>query len=75
MFHSDHNPPHFHAQHGGERAAFDFQGNIISGNLSSRAAVRQVREWTDLHIDELEENWRLARAGKDVRQIIPLPQH
>jgi hypothetical protein len=30
MFHSEHNPPHFHAEYQGSDALFDFDGNIFS---------------------------------------------
>jgi len=72
MFHTEHNPPHFHAEYAGHRAAFDFRGNVTSGSLSSRTATQRVREWIALHRAELEENWRLARTGKAIEKIAPL---
>jgi hypothetical protein len=32
-----------------------------------------VREWIDLHISELEEDWRLAKNNEDMKKIDPLP--
>jgi hypothetical protein len=72
MFYDEHNPPHFHAEYQGKKAVFDFQGNILRGNLSSRTATKLVREWTDNHSADLEENWVLAREGKEIRKIDPL---
>ena len=43
MFYDDHNPPHFHAEYQGNSAVFDFQGNILKGDLSSRTATKLVR--------------------------------
>jgi hypothetical protein len=57
MFYDEHNPPHFHADHQGEKAVFDFQGNVISGNLNSRTATKLVREWIDLNFQKLEKAW------------------
>lgn len=54
------------------KPVFDFQGNVIKGNLSSRTATKLVREWIDLHTTELEEDWRLARESKEIRKIEPL---
>ena len=71
MFYDDHNPPH-HAEYQGENALFDFNGNILKGSLKSRTATKLVREWIDLHIDELEKNWQLAQEGKDIINIKPL---
>jgi hypothetical protein len=50
----------------------DFRGNIIKGDLRSGTALRLVRDWIDLHVDELNENWELARGEKDIKQIAPL---
>ncbi|VFN00711.1 MAG: protein of unknown function (DUF4160) [Candidatus Kentron sp. G] len=73
MFYSEHNPPHIHAEYAGKKAVFDLQGNIIKGGLTSRTATRLVREWIDLHISELEENWALARISQQLKRIEPLP--
>ena len=44
----------------------------MKGTLTSKAAMRLVREWIDLRLDELEEDWELAKAGKEVKKIAPL---
>lgn len=72
MFFDDHNPTHFHAEHQGEMAVFDFRGNILRGDISSRTAVRLIREWVDLHQTELETNWNEMQAGREFRRIEPL---
>ncbi len=72
MYYNDHAPPHLHAEYQGEKALFDFDGNILRGRIGSRTAIRLVREWIDAHGNELEDDWRLARAGADLRPIEPL---
>lgn len=72
MFFDDHNPPHFHAEYGGEKVVFDLRGNILQGDLKSKAAVRLVRDWIDLHSTELEADWKLAKQGKPLKKIKPL---
>ena len=72
MFYNEHNPPHFHAEYQGHDALFDFNGNILKGSLNSRTATKLVREWIDLHVDELEKGWQLAQEGKDITKIEPL---
>jgi hypothetical protein len=72
MYYDEHNPPHLHAEYQGSKVLLDFRGNILRGDLRSRTALRLVREWIDLHMDQLHENWDLARAGKETRQIAPL---
>ncbi len=72
MFFDEHNPPHFHAEYQGSKAVFELNGNIIKGDLNSRTATRLVREWIDLRLDELKEDWELARSGKEMKKIPPL---
>jgi Domain of unknown function (DUF4160) len=72
MFFDEHAPPHFHAEYQENKAVFDFNGNIMKGNMKSKTATRLVREWIDLRLNELEEDWQLARAGKEIKKIDPL---
>ena len=73
MFYDDHNPPHFHAEYQENSAVFDFHGNILKGDLSSRTATRLVREWADLHSDELVADWQAAKEDAEIKKIQPLP--
>jgi hypothetical protein len=72
MFYDEHNPPHLHAEYSGKKVLVDFRGNVLRGDLESRVALRLVREWIDIHIAELQENWELARAGAELKRIAPL---
>jgi hypothetical protein len=72
MFFDEHDPPHFHAEYQGAKAVFDFSGNVLKGALSSRTATRLVREWIDLRLNELQEDWELSKAGKEMKKIAPL---
>lgn len=72
MFYDDHNPPHFHAEYQGAKAVFDFEGNLLRGNLGSKTARKLVREWADLHEHELMADWERARHDEALRKIAPL---
>jgi Domain of unknown function (DUF4160) len=72
MFYDEHNPPHFHAEYQGQKAVFDFRGNMLKGNLNSRTAVKLVREWVDIHFVELEQAWTAARQYQEIKKIDPL---
>ena len=72
MFFDDHNPPHIHAEYQGRKAVFDFVGNVMRGDLGSRTATRLVREWIDMHVNELLSDWELAQAGRELKTIDPL---
>ncbi len=72
MFYQEHKPPHFHAEHHGQQATFDFAGKIVAGQLQSRTARRLIREWATLHQRELEMNWARIKSGKALERIAPL---
>ncbi len=72
MFFDEHNPPHFHAEYAGKKALFDFRGNILRGDLDSKTAVKLIREWIDIHSEELEIDWNLARNHNHLNEIEPL---
>ena len=71
MWFNEHNPPHIHAEYGEYEAAFDFNGNIIEGEFPPKKA-KMVSVWIDIHIEELEANWKLARSQRDLFRIEPL---
>jgi len=53
MFFDDHNPPHFHAEYGGELALIDIRSlAVFSGRLPPRV-TGLVIEWATLHQQEL----------------------
>ncbi|MBO4382497.1 MAG: DUF4160 domain-containing protein [Clostridia bacterium] len=71
MYYNDHLPPHFHAYYQGEEAIFSLDGTLIKGSLARRAC-RLVQDWAELHIQELERNWDLAREKAALEKIPPL---
>lgn len=72
MFYDDHEPPHVHVEYQGQKAKLDFQGNVLAGELRSRAALRLARDWIDRNTDRLERDWNLARSGHPLETIPPL---
>jgi hypothetical protein len=72
MFFDDHNPPHFHAEYGDDSAEIRIKtGEVVSGNLPNRA-LRIIEEWRQEHIDELMEDWELAKNDQLPKKIKPL---
>jgi len=72
MFYNDHNPPHFHARYGGQRALVAIDTlTVLEGRLSPRV-LGLVTEWAALHREELREDWRLARRQAPLQTIAPL---
>lgn len=72
MFYDEHNPPYVHAEYQGMKAVFDFDGNLRQGEIGSKTARKLIRDWIDLHRDELIENWECARQDNAIRKIAPL---
>jgi hypothetical protein len=72
MFFDEHNPPHIHVEYQGNKAVLDFSGNVLRGDLKSRTALKLVREWIDLRFADLDADWQLAEAGREVNKIAPL---
>jgi len=61
MYYLDHPPPHFHAIYGEHEATIVIETfEVLSGFMPARA-LRLVREWAELHADELSANWEKAR--------------
>ncbi|MBR1590119.1 MAG: DUF4160 domain-containing protein [Acidaminococcaceae bacterium] len=55
---SEHNPPHIHALYGDDIVAVEIQtGDILEGNFPPKA-LSMVREWTELHKDDLLQIWK-----------------
>lgn len=73
IYRPDHPPPHFHAEYAGHVAQVELgTWRILNGSLPPRA-LRLVREWADLHTEELKRNWDLAQALEPLEAIDPLP--
>ena len=65
---SEHNPPHIHAIYNEDVAAVDFMtGNVIEGALPPKA-MNMVREWLEIHKNELKEIWET----QEFKTISPL---
>jgi hypothetical protein len=67
----DHPVPHLHAEYAEHRAAIDLDGQVLGGTMPPRA-LRFIREWTELHRDELMANWNRARDRQPLEEIEPL---
>jgi len=72
MFFDDHNPPHFHAEYGGDLVLIDIRSlSVFAGQLPPRA-LGLVIEWATLHRQELFADWEKARAQQELQKIAPL---
>ena len=61
MYAKDHFPPHFHAIYGDDEAMIEIKSKaIINGSLPNRA-FKLVKEWAELHEEELILNFDEAQ--------------
>ena len=73
MYWREHGVPHFHVTTAEFKATVAIDSlEVLAGSLPPRA-VRLIREWAELHRDELHENWLRARARRPLFEIEPLP--
>jgi len=72
MQYNEHNPPHFHAEYAGYKAMVDIINGCIIGGALPRKQMKLVLSWTEIHQDELMQNWELAGSQKPLNRINPL---
>ena len=72
MFHKDHNPPHFHVQHGEYWAVIEVKtGKVLGGRLPPRV-LRLVQEWRKQYQARIEKAWIEVQDMKAPSKIPPL---
>jgi len=71
MYYQEHEPPHFHAEHQAQTATFDFDGNMLTGQIQSRSTRRTIRRWASTHTAALNANWTRLKRGEQLFQISP----
>lgn len=69
---NDYIPPHFHAEYNGDKVLVDIINvRVIKGMLPKRQ-LKLVLAWTEIHKDELMQNWELSRSHQKLNKIEPL---
>jgi hypothetical protein len=63
-----HHKPHFHAKYAEFEGVFDFDGNLIEGDLP-RKQRKLVEAWTLLHGDELNAAWTAWNENGEIVKI------
>jgi hypothetical protein len=72
LYYRDHAPPHFHAIYADYDAEIDIATAALLDGTLPRKARNLVMEWAELHRDELQHNWDLARGGQPLESVAPL---
>jgi len=68
----DHLPPHFHAQYAEFSASITIRTRDMSGGRLPTRQLALVREWAELHEEELLVNWERARLRLPLNPVQPL---
>ena len=69
---AQHHTPHFHAYYLEFTAVFSINPiDVIAGQIPKKQQ-RLVEAWTELHINELNEDWENLQNGKLPKPIEPL---
>ncbi|MBE6081147.1 DUF4160 domain-containing protein [Acidilutibacter cellobiosedens] len=66
-----HHVPHIHVLYCENEAIFDFDGNIIDGNIPRKQQQLTIA-WILIHQEELKANWQLLLNGEEFFKIEPL---
>ena len=64
--------PHFHAYYGEHVATFGISPPALLEGMLPRAQMRLVLAWAELHLDEIQNDWNLAQAGRMPTRIAGL---
>ena len=72
MYYKEHEPRHFHGEHQAQHGKFDFDGNQVVGNITSKNALGLIRQWAQLNRAALDANWSKIKSGKPLERIPPL---
>jgi hypothetical protein len=72
MYFDDHNPPHFHAEYAGNKALINILDATVMKSALPKRQLKLVLAWTELHKDELMQNWELVKASREPLEINPL---
>ena len=66
----EHGPPHFHARYQDFEVTIEIQTGVVRGTMPKRA-LTMLFEWSELHRDELLENWDRAEKRDPLQPIQP----
>ncbi len=69
---NDHQPPHFHATYGGYQVIVSINElEVIEGSMPNKQ-LKMLLGWAAFHMEELLENWELAKNKQELFPIEPL---
>ena len=64
-----HQLPHFHAVFGDHVASYTIEPPALLAGTMPRRQHHLILAWAELHMEELNENWRLAEQQLPLKKI------
>ena len=72
MYYDDHNPPHFHARYGENKAVIEISSlRVLEGKLPHRV-LGLIAAWASQHQSALMDNWNATISDMPTDKIPPL---
>ena len=68
---SKHYKPHIHIRYNNSKAVYDFNCNILAGDIPYKQR-KLVEAWITIHKRELINLWKILQEGKEYFKIEPL---
>ena len=72
MYHRDHLPPHFHAEHGEYECEWDIQKNRMLKGKMPKKEQRRLYQFCEQRKEELLLNWGLVCKQEEPNDILPI---
>jgi len=72
FYYRDHPPTHFHAFYGDHEALIEIETGTIHQGYLPKTAYSLVERWRMIHLQELRDDWNLARQQQPLLPIAPL---
>lgn len=72
MYYEDHNPPHFHAEYNGNKVLIEIENATVLKGLFPLKQLKLVLAWSEIHKEELFNNWKLIQEYEEINNIEPL---
>jgi hypothetical protein len=70
MYYNDHDPPHVHFVTADDVIRIRLKDRGIMSGSGSPATLRKIDKWMVGHMHELWVNWRRARRGETLHDIV-----
>lgn len=72
MYWEDHLPPHFHAEYGENKVLIDIVNGVVVKGIFPLKQLKLVLAWSEIHKEELLENWDKGKGYAQFNKISPL---